>query len=95
MPEGAAWVRLAGSGRVVQGRCLILGALWRCNKNDEECLIYDGLDATSGRLFTKMVGDPDKFYPFDFGDGIEFAQGIYVDQTTVLDEVTIYFRQID
>lgn len=95
MPEGAAWVRKAGSGRVVQGRCVLLGFLWRCDKNDEECDVYDGLDATSGRPFTEMIGDGSSFYSFPLGEGIEFAEGIYVDQTTVNDVITVYFRQID
>lgn len=93
MPEGAAWVRVSGDGLAVEGPCLLLGILWRCDKNDDECLVYDGLDPTSGKPFTELVGDGDSFYHFDFGDGVEFASGVYIDQTRADDKATIYFRQ--
>jgi len=84
---------VAGDGLAVRGGCVVKGILWRCDKNDEECNVYDGRDETSGRLFASFVGDGSSFYHFGFGDGITFTEGVYVDQTTVLDECTIYFTQ--
>jgi len=95
MPKGAAFVRIVGDGRAVVGPCRLLGLLWRCDKNDEECHVYDGLDATSGRLFARLVGDSDSIYSFEFDGGIEFAGGIYVDQTSKYDEMTVWFQMLE
>lgn len=93
MPDPAGWVRVAGDGLVAEGPAVVTHILWRCDKNDEECHIYDGVDAISGKIFTKLIGDANKFYDFPFPSGVTFANGIYVDQTTVNDEITVCFRQ--
>lgn len=93
MPVPSGWVRIAGDGLAVEGACVVTAILWRCDKNNEMCAIYDGLDAVSGKAFATLIGDADSFYPLDLGGGVQFDGGVYVDQTTTLDEVTICFRQ--
>lgn len=87
------FVRVLGDGLAVRGACVVKGILWRCDKNNEECKVYDGRDATSGRLFASLIGGADSLYHFDFGDGVVFHEGVYVDQTTNNDEFTVYFTQ--
>lgn len=95
MPDGKAFVVVKGDGRAVQGPCLVTDILWYCDKNNETCAIYDGLDATAGRLFHTLKGDADSCYLFGFGDGIEFSSGVYVDQTSTDDVATICFYSLD
>ena len=95
MPEGSAWVRFAGDGLVVEGPCVVTALLWRCDKNDETCEIYDGLDAVSGKLFTELIGDAKMSYSFNLGDGVRFDNGVYVDQTTTNDVITVCFRNVE
>jgi len=93
MPVGVGFARVVGDGLAVRGSCIVLGYLWRCDKNDEECHVYDGRDAVSGRSFTKLIGNGNSFYTANFGVGIDFSEGVYVDQTTTNDEFTVYFTQ--
>lgn len=95
MPEGKAFAVVKGDGCAVQGPCLVTDILWYCDKNDETCAIYDGLDSASGRRFCTLIGDGKTFRRFGLGAGVLFSNGVYVDQTTVVDEVTICFRPLD
>lgn len=93
MPEASGFVRTAGDGCAVEGPCVVTGFVWYCDKNDEQCLIYDGLDAVSGKPFTELIGDGKTTNVIGLGTGVRFDNGVYVDQTTTLDVITVLFRQ--
>lgn len=93
MGEPGGFVRIAGDGLVVEGSFVLLGLLWNCDKNDETCALYDGLDAVQGKPFAELIGDGNSFYDIPFGDGVRFDNGLYVDQTTANDVLTVIFRQ--
>lgn len=95
MPEPGGFVRVVGDGLVVEGSCVLLAYLWRCDKNNHTCAIYDGLDVTQGKLFAELIGRADTYYPFSFGDGVAFDSGLYVDQTNTDDALTVIFRQVE
>lgn len=94
MPGGAAWVRLVGDGQVVEWACRVTDIVLFFDKNDDTCSIYDGLDATSGKLFLTVVGDADETIHLSFADGANFQNGIYVDQSRASGAVTICFHQV-
>lgn len=94
MPEGDAWVRIKGDGLAVEGRCLVKGVLWYCKNQGNQCFLYDGLDVTSGKLFCHLSGGNTEAISLGFGEGVEFASGVYVDQSTTGDEATIIFRTL-
>lgn len=95
MPQGKAFAVVKGDGLAVQGPCLLTDLVWRSDKNDDTCAIYDGLDALSGRLFHTLIGDGDTMYTLGFGAGIEFSNGVYVDQTRTDDVITVCFLPLD
>lgn len=89
----ASWVRIAGGGRIVQGPCVVVALVWYCKNQGNQCTIYDGLDAIAGKQFCKLSGGNTEVIHLPFGDGVQFANGIYVDQSTTNDELTICFIQ--
>lgn len=95
MPEASAFVRIAGDGLAAEWPCVVTGFVWRCNNNGDQCLIYDGLDSTSGKVFAKLIGGKDTFYPINLGGGVRFESGVYVDQSSKSCEITVLFRQVE
>lgn len=95
MAEGAAWVRIKGDGLAVEWPCLVTDILWFCRSDDDTLTVYDGLDATGGKPFMNWVGGDEETIHLNFGEGIEFSHGVYVDQTDAADVVTIGFRQVE
>jgi hypothetical protein len=93
MPEGKAFAVVKGDGRAVEGRCVVTDILWYCKSQGNQLFVYDGLDATSGRFFCRMSAGNTENLDVHLGEGVEFASGVYVDQSSTDDEVTICFRQ--
>jgi len=94
MPEGKSFVVIKGDGLAVQWPVLLTDILFYCSADGNQCLIYDGLDVTSGKFFCRLQGANDRSYHVGLGEGVEFSSGIYVDQSGTSDECTICFRSL-
>lgn len=92
MPEADGWVLVEGSGLVADTSIVVSGFLWHCSQNGNTCKIYDGPDATSGKLFATLIGDNDVFYSFGVGGGVGFENGLYVVQSTTSEQLTVIFQ---
>lgn len=93
MADGSGFVRIAGDGLVVEGPCIVTDLLLYTKSNNDQCIVYDGLDVTSGKLFLQFVGNDKETKHLHFGAGIQFNNGVFVDQSDTDDTVTVCFRQ--
>lgn len=89
------WVHIANDGLVYEGPCLVHSlTLWPEAIHDY-ANVYDGRDVVSGKLFVKMRSAPLITLHLDFGDGVPFDQGIYIDGIDVGVETTVVFTPIE
>ena len=85
------WVHIYGDGLVYEGACLLHSVAMVPTTAGDQVTIYDGRDATSGKLFLRVVATIILTWAICFGDGIPFDQGIYVDGTDGDVETTVVF----
>ena len=85
------WRWIAGDGLIYDGPCIVTNILFWPGGADEEVLVYDGRDATSGRLFCKVLVKNEESRSVALGNGVLFGSGIYVDAQNSDDETTITF----
>lgn len=95
MADGAAWTLVKGDGVAVQGRCLLLGLIFWPDVDTDYVDIYDGLDSTSGRKFCRVETAVSTTRHVQFGQGVEFSSGVYVDGVDPAVQTTIIFEQLD
>lgn len=92
--EGHGWRSITGSGRIVLGECLVHQILFYPSANVAYVLIYDGRDATVGRFFTAIICYYKYTQCFDFGEGVYFAGGVYVESENAADRTTIVYTPL-
>ena len=85
------WLRVAGDGLVHDGPCLVKAIVLHPDSAGDYADIYDGRDAVSGTKFCRVENAVDSTLPIDFGDGIIFGRGVYVDALDGAVETTIAF----
>lgn len=95
MPDGLAWARIAGDGRLVRGRCLVGGFLIYIGNNGNQVKIYDGVSVGQGELFTTVTKTPKDFVPILFPSPVEFSSGVYIDASNSNDVTTVLFEQLE
>lgn len=88
------WVRLAADGLAVEGPCLVHTIIFTPNNNDEYAEVYDGRDATAGKLFCRVIMFREETAVVDLGQGVRFDRGVYVGVENLGDAVTIVFTPL-
>lgn len=93
--DTVSWTRVAKSGVAVYVPCKVWGFLVRTGSGKEEVVIYDGQDTGSGMLFSKLYCALDGMTPFLFTKPLAFTNGVYLDFTGNIDEVTVLWEPAD
>ena len=88
---GKTWRRIDGSGLAYWGRCLLTDVIFWANKDGYHVDVYDGRDATSGRLLCRLMVNIGETFHFEFGTGLAMDVGIYVDGTDTTIVTTVAF----
>jgi len=88
------WVRVTTDGVVFSGPCLVHTIIATPAGQDEYVDVYDGRDATAGKLFCRVTTFREATKPINLGQGVPFDVGIYVDVQNVGDAVTIVFTPL-
>ncbi len=93
MPD-RRWVRVAGSGLVYSGPCLVNSVLFLPTTANDYVDVYDGRDATSGKRFCCIISSVVVSWCFCFAEGVPFDKGIYVKDIDGGTETTIVFTPL-
>lgn len=88
------WTRVIGDGIAYEGSCLLLGIILWPDTAADYTDIYDGRDATSGKKFCRIEADVDRTRPLNFGRGVPFDTGIYIDGMDSAVETTVIFEPL-
>jgi len=93
MPGGVSWVRITGDGLAVQGPCVLHGLIVWPDSDGDYADVYDGLDATAGKKFCRVECAASTTRHVQFGQGVEFTAGVYVDGIDSAVQTTVLFEQ--
>lgn len=88
------WVRVTTDGVVFSGPCLVHNIIFAPTRNDEYVDVYDGRDATAGKLFCRLLVFREQTHTVSLGQGAPFDIGIYVALENAGDAVTIVFTPL-
>jgi len=88
------WKRIVGDGLICRGPCLVHDILFTPNAVNDTVSIYDGRDATTGRLFATLFTAVKVSWAFCLADGVRFDRGIYIDSLDGDQETTIVFTPL-
>jgi len=88
------WVRVAGSGLVYAGPCLVNSIIFWPTTAADYVDIYDGRDAASGKHFCRIESSVIVTWCFCFAQGVPFDVGIYVTDIDEGTETTIVFTPL-
>jgi hypothetical protein len=86
--------RITNDELVTEGRGVLYGFVFDTSVDGDSISIYDGLEATSGRLLFHCTGwaiDPNAVM---FGVGVPFENGLYVVLSTNVTDATLIFNPI-
>lgn len=86
-----SWVKVAGDGLAFNGPCIVKAIVFHPDVATDYADIYDGRDATSGVKFCRVENAVDSTMVVDFGDGVVFGRGIFVDGYDSAVETTVTF----
>jgi len=92
--EETRWVRQVGDGRVYEGPCVLFEIILQPVGNGESVDVYDGRDATSGKLLTTIVAATTTTTHLSLGQGIKCDLGIYLDVGQTASIVTFGFKSL-
>ena len=85
------WVRIVGDGPVYSGRCLLHSVTLYGPGAGDSVIVYDGRDSISGKLFARFLAKVVNTEVYNFGVGVPFDQGIYLDGNDSEVETTVVF----
>ena len=88
------WGRIAGDGCLYQGPCLIHSITFFPDVDTDYCDVYDGVDATSGKRFARYELATSTTRNYNYGVGVPFDQGIYIDGYDSAVETTVVFTPL-
>jgi len=89
------WVRVVGDGAVYLGPCLVHSITLWPEANEDYSRVYDGRDATSGKMFVELQASTRTTLHVTFEGGVPFDQGIYVDGKDAEVETTVVFTPLE
>lgn len=90
----ARWTRVVGDGLVYTGSCLVKNLVLEAGDDERYVDVYDGRDATSGKLFARFQLLNETTYCYSFGDGVPFGRGIYIDAESGEENTTVVFEPL-
>ena len=70
---------------------LLKGIVINCHASDGYSTLYEGNDASSGRLIGRINGASKVSTPIDFGEGLRLERGLYVAIGDHTDQIIVYF----
>lgn len=85
------WLHIAGDGKVYSGPCRVTDVIFWPDAAADYVDIYDGGDAGSGKKFCRVEAAVAVTWHMNFGDGIPFDFGIYLDGKDDAVETTVAF----
>lgn len=85
------WKHLDVDGLVSSDPIEVLGITCTWNNNGDQVRLYQGQDASSGRLIHSFKGEKDRSRNFLFPGGIPCDSGAYVDLDSGC-EATVYYK---
>jgi len=83
------WRRIAGSGVINTGPCVVKLIIFSPHTGTQKVDIYDGRDAVSGEKFCQINTQTFVVQSLNLGDGVLFGRGVYVDAEHRDDETTV------
>jgi len=89
------WVRVTDDAVVYEGACLVHNIILTPARDEEYVDVYDGRDATAGKLFCRLATFREHTRTINLGSGTPFDVGIYVDLENLGDAVTIVFTPLE
>jgi len=87
--KGIRWERLTASQILTNEPCLFYGAVILTSTTGGDATIYDGQDATSGKLVHTLEGIADQSTPVMWPKPLYFSRGLYVAVGSNVTEVTV------
>lgn len=90
MPQ-QRWSRIAGSGPLFSGPCLVTHVIVWPHATKQYIDLYDGRDATAGKKFCRVDCSTQTTRHISLGQGVRFDIGIYIDAKHAEDETTVVF----
>lgn len=94
MPD-RRWVKVAGSGVVYSGPCLVNSVIFSPTTANDYVDIYDGRDAASGKHFCRVISSVVVSWCFCFGLGVPFDVGVYLADIDEGTETTVVFTPLE
>lgn len=93
MPE-QRWVRVVGDGLAYEGACLLRSVIFWPDADADYADIYDGRDSSSGKKLCRIESGDSNTLALDFGEGIPFNIGIYIDGVDSAVQTTVVFHTL-
>lgn len=90
----ARWTRVVGDGAAYKGPCLLLDIFYYPSGSKRYVDIYDGLGTGAGKKFCRVRSEGTNDVHRNFGAGVPFDVGIYVDGEQSDEETTIVFQPL-
>ena len=95
MPEQDGHVLIRGSGLAVEGPGVLHGLIFWPDEDADYADIYDGLDATTGKLFCRIETSTSTTWSWASEHGVLFDNGIYVAGKDADVETTVLFHNVE
>lgn len=89
-----AWYRTTADQLAVGGPGVLHRVILLVSTTGGDVTIYDGLDASSGRLIATLKGTANVSLPVDFG-GLQLDRGLFIDIGSNVSEVTAVFDPVE
>lgn len=88
-------VRIVGDGLAWSGRCQLTNVLFKPSGSDQYVKVYDGRDATGGKLVFELLVKVEESKEVNLGEGVCFSVGIYIDAQGATDATTVIFKPLE
>jgi len=87
--EGVGFTRITASRVINEGQTLLFGVLILVSVTGGSVSLYEGTDATSGRLIATVEGEANITHQFVFSTPLYLDRGLYVSVGSNVSEATI------
>ena len=87
--KGFGWTRLISDAIVNEGKCVLAGLIINVSTDAGDISIYEGLDASSGRLFDTFQGLANESKVISLPAPVYFERGLFVDVGSNITSVTL------
>lgn len=91
---GTGWTLTTGDQIINQGESLLYGLLISTDEGEGDCAIYDGLDATSGRLIFNFLEADTPITDPKWDPPLRIERGLYIDFGNKMNAVLVQWDPI-